>query len=149
MQKGKIKKIIGVVIDVEFAPGYVPKIYDALEVQSDPKVVLEVQQQVGDNMVRTIAMNPVDGLKRGLEVIATESPIKVPVGKGVLGRMFNVLGDPIDEKSSPKTKEKLPIHRPAPKYEDLSTSPEIFETGIKVIDLIAPMLKGGKVGLFG
>lgn len=128
-------------IDVEFEAGYVPKIYDALEVQSDEPVVLEVQQQIGDNMVRTIAMNPIDGLKRGLDVKATDSPIQVPVGQDVLGRMFNVLGQPIDNKPAPKTKVKQPIHRSAPDYEQLSTSPEIFETGIKVIDLVAPMLK--------
>lgn len=149
MHNGKVKRIIGVVIDVEFEAGYVPNIYDALEIQSEPVVVLEVQQQIGDNMVRTIAMNPVDGLKRDLDVVATEQPISVPVGENILGRMFNVLGQPIDEKPAPKTKDKMPIHRKSPAYEDLTTSPEIFETGIKVVDLIAPMLKGGKVGLFG
>jgi len=149
MHTGKIKSIIGVVIDVEFSEGYIPNIYDALEVQSDPKIVLEVQQQLGDNVVRTIAMNPVDGLQRGLEVKALEGPISVPVGEEVLGRMFNVLGQPIDEKPAPKTDKLAPIHRPAPAYDELTTQAEIFETGIKVIDLIAPMLKGGKVGLFG
>jgi F-type H+/Na+-transporting ATPase subunit beta len=147
---GIITKIIGVVIDVEFAEGYIPSIYEALEVQGAPhKLVLEVQQQLGDNIVRTIAMNPVDGVKRGLSVIATGAAISVPVGEGVLGRMFNVLGDPIDEMDAPKTESKLPIHRPSPKFEELSTKTEVFETGIKVVDLIAPMLKGGKVGLFG
>lgn len=94
-------------------------------------------------------MNPVDGVKRGLSVVATEAPISIPVGDGVLGRMFNVLGDPIDEQAAPKTESKLPIHRPSPKFEELSTKTELFETGIKVVDLICPMLKGGKVGLFG
>lgn len=146
---GKIIKIIGVVIDVEFSDGYIPKIYEALEVQGAPhNLTLEVQQQLGDGMVRTIAMNPVDGVKRGLEVVATGEAISVPVGEGVLGRMFNVLGDPIDDKPAPKTEHKDPIHRPAPSFEELSTQTEIFETGIKVVDLIAPMLKGGKVGLF-
>jgi F-type H+-transporting ATPase subunit beta len=94
-------------------------------------------------------MNPVDGLKRDMEVVASENPISVPVGQEVLGRMFNVLGDPIDGKEAPKTKEKHPIHRPSPEFKDLATKAEVFETGIKVVDLIAPMLKGGKVGLFG
>jgi len=105
-------------------------------------VVLEVQQQLGDNIVRTIAMNPVDGLKRGLEVEALGSPIKVPVGEKVLGRMFNVLGHPIDEMEAPKTEYMDPIHKQAPEFKTLSTKAEVFETGIKVIDLIAPMLKG-------
>lgn len=147
---GIITKIIGVVIDVEFQDGYIPAIYEALEVEGAPhKLVLEVQQQLGDNIVRTIAMNPVDGVKRWLTVVATGAPISVPVGEKVLGRMFNVLGDPIDEMDAPKTESKLPIHRASPAFEDLSTKTEVFETGIKVVDLICPMLKGGKVGLFG
>lgn len=147
---GVITKIIGVVIDVAFNDGYIPEIYEALEVKSAPtKLVLEVQQQLGDGVVRTIAMNPVDGVKRGLEVVSTGAPIAVPVGDKVLGRMFNVLGDPIDDLEAPKTDRKDPIHRKAPSFEELSTQTEIFETGIKVVDLIAPMLKGGKVGLFG
>nr|MDD3720228.1 F0F1 ATP synthase subunit beta [Candidatus Gracilibacteria bacterium] len=147
---GKIIKVVGVVIDVEFAGGYVPAIYESLEVKGHTsKVILETQQQLGDNIVRTIAMNPVDGLKRGLEVVSLESPIKVPVGESVLGRMFNVLGDPIDEMDAPKAEFYDPIHRAAPAFANLSTKAEVFETGIKVIDLIAPMLKGGKVGLFG
>lgn len=150
MKKGIIKQIIGVVVDVQFEGGYVPNIYDALEVKDGEKsVVLEVQQQLGDGAVRTIAMNPVDGLKRGLEAVATDAPISVPVGPEVLGRMFNVLGQPIDEMKAPVTKERHPIHRKAPEFTELSTKTEIFETGIKVVDLIAPMLKGGKVGLFG
>jgi F-type H+-transporting ATPase subunit beta len=108
-----------------------------------------VQQQLGDGSVRTIAMNNVDGLKRGMDVEATDAPIKVPVGEKVLGRMFNVLGDPIDGKTAPKTEHKDPIHREAPDFSQLTTTAEVFETGIKVVDLIAPMLKGGKVGLFG
>ncbi len=150
MKKGIIKQVIGVVVDVQFEGGYVPNIYDALEVKNgDKSVVLEVQQQLGDGAVRTIAMNPVDGLKRGLEAVATDAPISVPVGPEVLGRMFNVLGQPIDEMKAPVTKERHPIHRKAPEFTELSTKTEIFETGIKVVDLIAPMLKGGKVGLFG
>ena len=147
---GVITKIIGVVIDVTFNDGYVPEIYEALEVQGAPsKLILEVQQQLGDGTVRTIAMNPVEGVKRGLSVVSTGAPISVPVGEAVLGRMFNVLGDPIDDGEAPKSERKDPIHRKSPSFEELSTQTEIFETGIKVVDLIAPMLKGGKVGLFG
>ncbi|MBB1554324.1 F0F1 ATP synthase subunit beta [Candidatus Gracilibacteria bacterium] len=147
---GVITKIIGVVIDVTFNDGYVPEIYEALEVQGAPsKLILEVQQQLGDGAVRTIAMNPVEGVKRGLSVVSTGAPISVPVGEAVLGRMFNVLGDPIDDGEAPKSERKDPIHRKSPSFEELSTQTEIFETGIKVVDLIAPMLKGGKVGLFG
>lgn len=147
---GIITKIIGVVVDVEFSDGYIPQIYEALEVEGAPtKLILEVQQQLGDGVVRTIAMNPVDGVKRGLSVVATGAPISVPVGEAVLGRMFNVLGDPIDDMDAPKSERKDPIHRKSPTYEELSTKTEIFETGIKVVDLICPMLKGGKVGLFG
>ena len=147
---GVITKIIGVVIDVTGNDGYVPEIYEALEVQGAPsKLILEVQQQLGDGTVRTIAMNPVEGVKRGLSVVSTGAPISVPVGEAVLGRMFNVLGDPIDDGEVPKSERKDPIHRKSPSFEELSTQTEIFETGIKVVDLIAPMLKGGKVGLFG
>ena len=150
MKKGVITKIIGVVIDVQFDGGYVPSIYDALEVQGhSSRLVLEVQQQLGDGTVRTIAMGPVDGLKRGMEVTSSEAPISVPVGEAVLGRMFNVLGDPIDGGEKPKTEFMDPIHREAPEFQNLSNKAEVFETGIKVVDLIAPMLKGGKVGLFG
>jgi F-type H+-transporting ATPase subunit beta len=149
MHKWKITKIVWVVIDVAFEEGYVPSIYDALEVQAQEKIVLEVQQQLGDGVVRTIAMNPIDWLKRGTEVIATQFPIRVPVWEKVLGRMFNVLGDPIDGGEKPKTEHNDPIHRSAPKFSDLTTKAELFETGIKVVDLIAPMLKWGKVWLFG
>ncbi len=150
MHTWKITKIVWVVIDVKFEGGYVPSVYEALEVQgTQERVVLEVQQQLGDSVVRTIAMSPVDGMKRGMEVIATEAPITVPVGEKVLGRMFNVLGDPIDDLEKPKTEHNDPIHREAPKFSDLTTTAEVFETGIKVVDLICPMLKGGKVGLFG
>jgi len=150
MHKWKITKIVWVVIDVKFEGGYVPSIYEALEVTwAEEKVVLEVQQQLGDGVVRTIAMNPTDWLRRDIEVKALESPISVPVGQEVLGRMFNILGDPIDDKPAPKTKIKNPIHRESPAFADLTTKAEVFETGIKVVDLIAPMLKWGKVGLFG
>lgn len=150
MKTWKITKIVWVVIDVEFEDWYVPTIYEALEVQwSENRVVLEVQQQLWDGSVRTIAMNPVEWLKRGLKVVATENPIKVPVWDVVLGRMFNVLWDPIDEKEAPKAKEYHPIHKKAPSFINLSTKAELYETGIKVVDLIAPMLKGWKVWLFG
>lgn len=145
-----ITKIIGVVVDVKFSDGYVPSIYEALNVKGHTeKLILEVQQQLWDGVVRTIAMNVVDGVKRGLEVEATGAPITVPVWDAVLGRMFNVLGDPIDEKAAPKAKHMDPIHRKSPDFKDLSNKAELFETGIKVIDLIAPMLKWGKTGLFG
>lgn len=150
MSHGKIKQITGVVIDVAFDMDSLPNIYDALEVVGhSEKVVLEVQQQLGDGVVRTIAMSPIDGLKRDMEVKNTGSPISVPVGPQVLGRMFNVLGDPIDEAPAVEGTQKDPIHRSAPMFHELSTKEEVFETGIKVVDLIAPMLKGGKVGLFG
>jgi len=150
MYTWKITKIVWVVIDVEFGNNYIPFIYEALEVVwHTTKVVLEVQQQLWDGVVRTIAMNPVDGLKRGMEVVATEYPIRVPVWEKVLGRMFNVLGEPIDWKEKPKTEFEDPIHKEAPKFSDLTTKAEVFETGIKVIDLIAPMLKWWKVWLFG
>jgi len=150
MKAWKIIKIVWVVIDVEFEWGYIPAIYEALEIKwTENKVVLEVQQQLWDWVVRTIAMNPIDGLKRGLEVVATENPIRVPVWENVLGRMFNVLGDPIDDKPAPKTEYMDPIHREAPDFADLTTKAELFETWIKVVDLIAPMLKWGKVWLFG
>ncbi len=150
MKTWKIIKIVWVVIDVEFNDWYIPSIYEALEVKGfKEKVVLEVQQQLGDGVVRTIAMNPVDGLKRGLEVLATKNPICVPVGENVLGRMFNVLGDPIDNKAVPKTEYNDPIHRASPDFANLTTKAEVFETWIKVVDLIAPMLKWGKVWLFG
>ncbi len=150
MHTWKITKIVWVVIDVEFGNGYVPSIYDAVEVNSGNEViVLEVQQQLWDGVVRTIAMNTVDGLKRGMEVTATEYPIRVPVWELVLGRMFNVLWNPIDGWVKPVTEFMDPIHREAPKFSELTTKAEVFETGIKVVDLIAPMLKWWKVWLFG
>ncbi len=150
MYKGKITKVVWVVIDVKFEGDYVPSVYEALEVSwAENKVVLEVQQQLWDSCVRTIAMNPVDGLKRDMEVISKQWPISVPVWEQVLGRMFNVLGDPIDDKPAPKTDKRNPIHRKSPSFSDLTTKAEVFETGIKVVDLIAPMLKWGKVWLFG
>ncbi len=151
---GKIAQIIGPVIDVEFESGVeLPRIFDALEIlkKDGSKIVLEVQQHVGEDTVRTIAMDSTDGLSRGYEVITTGAPIQVPIGKDIYGRLFNVSGDPIDGlKALPKDgKNGLPIHRAAPKFEDLSTATEVLYTGIKVIDLIEPYAKGGKIGLFG
>ncbi|MCZ6644286.1 MAG: F0F1 ATP synthase subunit beta [Gammaproteobacteria bacterium] len=148
MSSGRIVQIIGAVIDVEFAREDVPKVYDALKV-SQTGLTLEVQQQLGDGVVRSIAMGSSDGLSRGLEVSNTEQPITVPVGEETLGRIMNVLGEPIDEKGPVNAKVHLPIHRKAPSYEDQKGGNEILETGIKVIDLICPFAKGGKVGLFG
>ena len=146
---GKIVQIIGVVVDVEF-PKELPAIYDALEVEfGDKKLVLETSQHLGSNRIRAVAMDSTDGLKRGMKVVDTGGPITVPVGDKVLGRMFNVLGEPIDEKEAPKGVSRNPIHRDPPALKDQSTKTEVFETGIKVIDLIAPFTKGGKVGLFG
>ena len=142
-------QIIGVVVDVEF-PEKLPAIYDALEIEfQGKKLILETAQHLGSNRVRAVAMDSTDGLKRGMEVIDTGKPIAVPVGDKTLGRMFNVLGEPIDEMSAPKDVLRQPIHKNPPTLKDQSTKTEVFETGIKVIDLIAPFTKGGKVGLFG
>jgi len=146
--QGKIVEIIGAVVDVEFAHHHVPRIYDALRVEK-VNLILEVQQQIGDGVVRTIAMGTTDGLQRGLTVINTGEPIKVPVGKGTLGRILNVLGEPIDEQGPVKTEQFASIHRAAPTFAEQAPSQELLETGIKVIDLICPFAKGGKVGLFG
>ena len=148
MSKGTVIQIIGAVIDVEFPKEGLPKIYDALKVD-ETGLVLEVQQHLGDGIVRTIAMGPSEGLKRGASVTNTGEYISVPVGEGTLGRIMNVLGEPIDEKGKIKSDEKMPIHRKAPSYEDQVGSSELLETGIKVIDLICPFAKGGKIGLFG
>src|SRR3990167_5326546 len=134
-QKGKIVEIIGAVVDVEFSHHNVPRIYDALMVD-EKNLILEVQQQIGDGVVRSIAMGTTDGLRRGLKVKNTGKPITVPVGKETLGRIMNVLGDPIDEAGPINTNDYLPIHRPAPTYADQAPSQELLETGIKVIDLI-------------
>jgi F-type H+-transporting ATPase subunit beta len=150
MNVGKIVEIIGAVVDVEFPRQAIPKIYDALHVEDQEKpLVLEVQQQIGDGVVRTIAMGSTDGLRRGLPVKNTGEPIMVPVGKPTLGRIMNVLGDPIDEEGPIKSNQYLPIHRPAPTFAEQALSQELLETGIKVIDLVAPFAKGGKIGLFG
>ncbi|MCC6201563.1 MAG: F0F1 ATP synthase subunit beta [Gammaproteobacteria bacterium] len=148
MSSGKIVQIIGAVVDVQFATESVPKIYDALKINNG-QTTLEVQQQLGDGVVRTIALGSTDGLRRGLDVLNTGAPIAVPVGTKTLGRIMNVLGDPIDEKGPVGAEETMSIHRAAPKFMDLSPTTELLETGIKVIDLICPFAKGGKVGLFG
>lgn len=147
---GTIIQVIGVVVDAHFADN-VPAIYSALELtlESGEKLTLEVQQQIGGGTVRAVAMGSTDGVSRGMKVIDTGSPISVPVGKDVLGRMFNVTGDPIDGMEAPKVSHKLPIHRKAPSFEEQSQKSELLETGIKVIDLLCPFLKGGKIGLFG
>lgn len=148
MSSGKIVQIIGAVVDVEFSREDLPKVYDALNVEGIG-LVLEVQQQLGDGVVRTIAMGSTDGLSRGLTVNNTNAPIAVPVGQETLGRIVNVLGDPIDEKGPIGEKVKWGIHREAPSYAEQAASNELLETGIKVIDLVCPFAKGGKVGLFG
>ncbi|HIW24080.1 MAG TPA: F0F1 ATP synthase subunit beta [Candidatus Acutalibacter stercoravium] len=148
--RGKILQVLGPVVDVQFENGSLPKIYDALTVENGGETqVLEVLKHLGDGAVRCITLATSEGLTRGMEVIATGGPISVPVGEGTLGRMFNVLGNPIDEKGQVDCKEKWPIHREAPGFAEQSSQVEILETGIKVIDLLAPYAKGGKIGLFG
>ena len=148
---GKISQIMGAVVDVAFEDGHLPNILNALSVDrgDEGTLVLEVAQHLGDNMVRTVAMDSTDGLTRGVAVLDSGSPISVPVGQETLGRLFDVLGNVIDGKGDVKTEKKNPIHRPAPKHEDLATSTEILVTGIKVVDLMEPYTKGGKTGLFG
>lgn len=147
--KGKIKQIIGPVVDVEFSDD-LPALYHALKVKKgEEELVMEVEQHLGSNVVRAVAMGSTDGLKRGLEVINTGGPISVPVGKETLGRMFDILGEPLDGLEAVEAKKRYPIHRPAPRFADQSTKTEILETGIKIIDLICPIVKGGKVGMFG
>jgi len=149
MSAGNVVEIIGAVVDVQFDRGAMPKVYDALRIPSFNDLTLEVQQQLGDGVVRTIAMGSTDGLRRGLEVLDTGAPIRVPVGKPTLGRIMDVLGKPVDEKGPVESEEHWSIHRAPPRYEDQAATTEILETGIKVIDLIMPIVKGGKVGLFG
>ena len=148
---GKITQIIGAVLDVKFGEGQLPEINDALEITRDngERLVVEVAQHLGDDTVRCIAMGPTDGLVRGMDVVATGAPISVPVGEATLGRIFNVLGDAIDEQPAPEGVERMPIHRKAPAFEEQATSTEMLETGIKVVDLLCPYQKGGKIGLFG
>ena len=148
MTTGTIVQVIGAVVDIEFPRDAVPKVYDALQIM-DGELILEVQTQLGDGVVRTIAMGSTDGLRRGVAIKNTGAPISVPVGTGTLGRIMNVLGDPIDHAGAVDSAERWPIHRAAPSYEDQSGATELLETGIKVIDLLCPFAKGGKVGLFG
>ena len=149
--EGLITQIIGPVIDVEFAQGELPEIYNALNIQTEDgkTIVAEVQQMLGSNRVRTVAMSSTDGLKRGMKVVNTGEPIKIPVGKPILGRILNVIGEPVDKMGDINTDTYLPIHRESPKLVDQNTDIEILETGIKAIDLIQPYQKGGKIGLFG
>ena len=148
--KGKVIQVMGPVVDVRFNEGELPEIYNALKIDNNGKTLtVEVAQHIGDNTARCIAMASTDGLMRGIDAVDTGAPISVPVGKETLGRIFNVLGDAVDNQPNVETKERWNIHRPSPKYEDLATSDEMFETGIKVIDLICPYAKGGKIGLFG
>src|SRR4030043_2128207 len=158
VNKGRYVSIRGPVLDVEFPPGRLPDIYTALEITRPKekmlyyknKVVLEVQQSIGANQVRAVAMSSTEGLERGMEVIDTGKPIEVPVGKETLGRLFNVLGEPIDLiEEEVRTKMKMPIHREAPDISDIEPTPELFETGVKVIDLLCPFVRGGKIGMFG
>ena len=147
---GKITQIIGAVLDIKFSEGNLPEINEAIKIQNhDKELIVEVAQHLGDDTVRCIAMGPTDGLVRGMDAEATGAPISVTVGEHTLGRMFNVLGNPIDEKPAPEGVEYMPIHRKPPKFEEQSTETEILETGIKVIDLLCPYQRGGKIGLFG
>ena len=147
---GSVVQIIGPVLDIRFPAGHLPDLLNAIEIERDGgKLVCEVAQQLGDDVVRCIAMSSTDGMVRGMEAVDTGSPIKVPVGNETLGRVFNLLGRAIDNKPQPVTCEKWSIHRDPPAYDEQQTSTELLETGIKVVDLIAPYAKGGKIGLFG
>ena len=148
---GKITQIIGAVLDVKFEEGNLPEVNEAIKIplKDDKTLTIEVAQHLGDDIVRCIAMGPTDGLVRGMEAIATGGPISVPVGENTLGRIFNVLGDPIDNKPAPEGVSYEPIHKAAPTFEEQATETELLETGIKVVDLLCPYQKGGKIGLFG
>src|SRR5215813_7391579 len=153
---GHVIQVAGPAVDVQFQEGQLPPIYQAVEVVSDGfnvpspiKVILEVQQHLGEGRVRCVAMQPTDGMVRGMKAVDMGGPISVPVGKGTLGRVMNVVGEPVDQLGPVEHSKTLPIHRPAPLFDEQSTTAEMFETGVKVIDLIQPFLKGGKIGLFG
>jgi F-type H+-transporting ATPase subunit beta len=149
-RKGHVVQVMGPVVDIEFPTGELPDIYDAVEIPRDGgALVVEVQQHLGNDWTRCVAMDATDGLRRGMEAIGTGGPITVPVGPATLGRIFNVLGEPIDGAGPVEAEERYPIHRPAPSFEDQVTKPEFLETGLKVIDLIAPFTRGGKTGVFG
>ena len=150
MAKGKVTQVIGTVVDVEFPPEELPALYNAIEITTNgSKVVLEVQDHVGNNWVRCLALSPTDGLERGAEAVDTGAALKVPVGKATLGRLFDVMGEPLDNLGPVKAKEHWPIHRPPPSFEEQETSTQMLETGLKVIDLITPFTKGGKIGAYG
>jgi len=150
MAKGKVAQVIGTVVDIEFPPDELPALYNAIEIPTDDtKIVLEVQEHIGNNWVRCLALSPTDGLERGAEAIDTGVALTVPVGKATLGRLFNVVGEPLDNLGPVKAKEHWPIHRPPPSFQDQETTTEMLETGLKVIDLITPFTKGGKVGAYG
>jgi len=150
LAKGKVVQVIGTVVDVEFPQEALPAIYNAIEInQNGDKIILEVQQHTGNNWVRCLALCPTDGLERGIEAIDTGAPVSVPVGKATLGRLFNVFGEPLDNLGPVETKERLPIHRPPPPLEEQETTSQMLETGLKVIDLITPFTRGGKVGAYG
>ena len=151
MNKGTVAQVIGPVVDVDFQEGELPEIQNSLYINFDDsrKLVLEVAQHLGENRVRTIAMDSTDGLVRDMEVVDTGSPISMPIGEDIRGRLFNVIGEAIDGISAPKGDRSYPIHRPAPDFKDLSPATEMLETGIKVVDLLCPYSKGGKIGLFG
>jgi F-type H+/Na+-transporting ATPase subunit beta len=149
--KGFVTQIIGPVLDIKFPGGNLPLIYSALKItlEDGTDTIVEVQQLLGDNRVRAVSMRSTDGLRRGVEVVDLGTPISVPVGTPTLGRIFNVIGEPVDEQGEVIYNETLPIHRDAPAFTELETKPSIFETGIKVVDLLAPYRRGGKIGLFG
>ena len=151
LNKGYVTQIIGPVLDIQFPDGNLPPIYSAIQIKLDDssETIVEVQQLLGDNQVRAVSMRSTDGLKRGVEAIDLGAPISVPVGTPTLGRIFNVIGEPVDEQGDVTYDETLPIHREAPAFTELETKPSIFETGIKVVDLLAPYRRGGKIGLFG
>src|SRR3989338_881243 len=150
MAKGKVVQIIGTVVDVEFPPDELPALYNAIEVASDgDKVVLEAQEHIGNNWVRCLSLSPTEGLGRGAEAVDTGAPLSVPVGRPALGRLFNVLGEPLDNLGEVKTEEHWPIHRPLPTLVEQAGTTEMLETGLKVIDLITPFSKGGKIGAYG
>jgi F-type H+-transporting ATPase subunit beta len=150
MAKGKVVQIIGTVVDIEFPPDELPALFSAIEIPTDGgKVMLEAQEHIGNNWVRCLALSPTDGLERGVEAVDTGAPLAVPVGKATLGRLFNIMGEPLDELGAVKAKERWPVHRPPPSLEEQKTTTEMLETGLKVIDLITPFTKGGKVGAYG
>ena len=150
MAKGKVVQVIGTVVDVEFPPGQLPALYNAIEIPgADGKIVLEAELHLPNNWIRCVSLSPTEGLQRGAEAIDTGAPLKVPVGKGTLGRLFNVLGDPLDEKGSVEAEEHWPIHRPPPDFDDQSTTAQVLETGLKALDLITPFTRGGKIGAYG